>query len=54
LCSDAANDWNGRRIIAEFWDDSLPIGERLEKAGAPAAWPQLGNRFARAQTGRAG
>ena len=32
------------RFIAYLWDESLPIEQRLEKAGAPAAWPQLGNQ----------
>ncbi len=40
-----ASDWvNGRRIIAQFWDEELPIEERLEKAAAPAGWPQLARR----------
>jgi 3-oxoacyl-[acyl-carrier protein] reductase len=42
LASDEANGINGRRIIAQHWDESLPIEQRLAKAGAPAAWPQLG------------
>ena len=42
IASDAASDWNGRRIIAYYWDDTLPLAERLEKCSAPAAWPQLG------------
>lgn len=42
IASDAASDWNGRRIIAYYWDDALPLAERLEKCSAPAAWPQLG------------
>lgn len=41
LASDAADGVNGRRFIAYFWDESLPIEERLERAGAPAAWPQI-------------
>jgi 3-oxoacyl-[acyl-carrier protein] reductase len=44
LASDAANDINGRRIIAEFWDEGLPIQERLAAASGPAAWPQLGRQ----------
>jgi len=31
-------------IIAYFWDERLPIEERLQKASAPAAWPQLGRQ----------
>ncbi len=42
IASDAAAHWNGRRIIAYYWDDSLPLEERLERCSAPAAWPQLG------------
>ena len=42
IASDEAAHWNGRRIIAYHWDESLPLEERLEKCGAPAAWPQLG------------
>ena len=42
IASDDASDWTGRRIIAYYWDESLPLDERLEKCGAPAAWPQLG------------
>ncbi len=42
IASGEAAHWNGRRIIAYHWDESLPLEERLEKCGAPAAWPQLG------------
>ena len=42
IASDAASHWTGRRIIAYHWDDALPMEERLERCGAPAAWPQLG------------
>lgn len=42
IASDEAAHWNGRRIIAYYWDDALPLDERLEKCSAPAAWPQLG------------
>jgi len=44
LSSDASEGFTGRRIIAYFWDESLPLAERLEKASAPAAWPQLGRQ----------
>ena len=44
LASAAADGFNGRRIIAEFWDEKLPIEPRLAKASAPAAWPQLGRQ----------
>jgi NAD(P)-dependent dehydrogenase (short-subunit alcohol dehydrogenase family) len=42
LASEASNGFNGRRIIAEFWDESLPVEQRLAKVSAPAAWPGLG------------
>ena len=44
LASEASNAFNGRRIVAYFWDESLPLAQRLEKASAPAAWPQLGRQ----------
>ena len=40
LASEASSETNGRRFIGQFWDESLPIEERLERAGAPAAWPE--------------
>jgi NAD(P)-dependent dehydrogenase (short-subunit alcohol dehydrogenase family) len=44
LGSSAADGFSGRRIIAFHWDERLPIVERLAKASAPAAWPQLGSQ----------
>ncbi len=44
LASEASNAFTGRRIISYFWDESLPLEARLEKASAPAAWPQLGRQ----------
>ena len=44
LASEESGSANGMRFIAFRWDDSLPIEQRLEKAGAPAAWPQLGKQ----------
>ena len=44
LASEASHAFTGRRIIAYFWDESLPLEARLEKASAPAAWPQLGRQ----------
>ena len=44
LASDESRGTNGMRFIAYRWDESLPIEQRLEKAGAPAAWPQLGKQ----------
>ena len=42
LASDASDGINGQRFIGYYWDEDLPLEERLEKASAPAAWPQLG------------
>ena len=42
LASEDSSEVTGQRLIAYYWDESLPIQERLEKCGAPAAWPQLG------------
>ncbi len=45
LASDESEGVNGMRFIAYHWDESLPIEQRLEQAGAPAAWPQLGSQI---------
>ena len=42
LASEDSREVTGRRLIAHYWDESLPIEERIEKCSAPAAWPQLG------------
>ena len=47
LASDDSGEFNGQRIIAYYWDESLPLEERLEKCSAPAAWPQLGRQAIR-------
>ena len=44
LASEESDGTNGMRLTAHYWDDSLPIEQRLDKAAAPAAWPQLGNQ----------
>jgi NAD(P)-dependent dehydrogenase (short-subunit alcohol dehydrogenase family) len=44
LASEASNGFNGQRIIAYFWDERVPLEERLQQASAPAAWPQLGRQ----------
>ena len=44
LSSEASNGINGMRFIAARWDPELPLAERIEHAGAPAAWPQLGSQ----------
>ena len=47
LSSDASDDITGQRFIGYHWDENLPLQERLEKACAPAAWPQLGGHAIR-------
>ena len=41
LASEASDGVNGRRVIGHLWDDQLPLGERIEKASVPVAWPNL-------------
>ena len=47
LASESSSEINGQRLIAYYWDESLPLKERLEKAVTPAAWPQLGRQAIR-------
>ena len=47
LASEASDGVNGQRFIGYFWDESVPLEERIERAGAPAAWPQLGSQAVR-------
>jgi 3-oxoacyl-[acyl-carrier protein] reductase len=42
LCSGDADGVTSTRFIAALWDDSLDRDARIEKAGAPIAWTQLG------------
>jgi 3-oxoacyl-[acyl-carrier protein] reductase len=44
LCSNGSDQINGQRFIAVRWEDSLPPAEAAKKAGAPAAWQQLGRQ----------
>ena len=44
LASEESDGTSGMRFLARLWDESLPIERRLEVAGAPAAWPQLGQQ----------
>ena len=44
LASEESKSIIGHRFIAYNWDDTLPLEQRIEKASAPAAWPQLGNQ----------
>ena len=47
LASEASDGINGQRFIGYYWDESLPLEERIERAGAPVAWPQLGAQAVR-------
>ena len=31
-------------VLAHSWNQNLPINQRIEKASAPVAWPQLGKQ----------
>ena len=44
LASDASSGVTGRRFVAARWDSKLASAEAAEKAGAPAAWPGLGEQ----------
>jgi NAD(P)-dependent dehydrogenase (short-subunit alcohol dehydrogenase family) len=44
LCSNASDGVSGQRFIGARWDQSLPPTEAAKKAGAPAAWQQLGRQ----------
>jgi NAD(P)-dependent dehydrogenase (short-subunit alcohol dehydrogenase family) len=44
LCSNASDGVTGQRFIGMRWDGSLPPAEAAKKAGAPAAWQQLGRQ----------
>ena len=44
LDSNRSDGVNGQRFIAMRWDVSLPPEEAAKKAGAPAAWQQLGRQ----------
>jgi NAD(P)-dependent dehydrogenase (short-subunit alcohol dehydrogenase family) len=44
LCSNDSDGVNGQRFIGARWDKALPPAEAAKKAGAPAAWQQLGRQ----------
>ncbi len=44
LCSNASDGITGQRFIAARWDKNLSPEEAAKKAGAPAAWQQLGRQ----------
>jgi NAD(P)-dependent dehydrogenase (short-subunit alcohol dehydrogenase family) len=41
LCSSDSDGVNGMRFIAALWDGTLAREERIARAGAPTAWPQV-------------
>ena len=47
LASEGSDGVNGARFIAANWDLSLELEERVKKAMAPVAWPQLGRQAIR-------
>jgi NAD(P)-dependent dehydrogenase (short-subunit alcohol dehydrogenase family) len=44
LCSNESDGVSGQRFIGARWDKNLPPAEAAKKAGAPAAWQQLGRQ----------
>jgi 3-oxoacyl-[acyl-carrier protein] reductase len=44
LCTAEADQVTGLRVVARHWDSQLSVSERLAKAAAPIAWPQLGKQ----------
>jgi 3-oxoacyl-[acyl-carrier protein] reductase len=44
LCSNESDKITGQRFIGAHWDKHLPPAEAAKKAGAPAAWQQLGRQ----------
>jgi len=44
LCSNESDEVTGQRFIGAHWDKHLPPAEAAKKAGAPAAWQQLGRQ----------
>jgi 3-oxoacyl-[acyl-carrier protein] reductase len=44
LCSNESDKVTGQRFIGARWDKHLPPAEAAKKAGAPAAWQQLGRQ----------
>ena len=47
LASDAADGVNNMRFRAALFDPDQPLDQGAEAAGAPVAWPQLGNQAIR-------
>jgi NAD(P)-dependent dehydrogenase (short-subunit alcohol dehydrogenase family) len=44
LCSNESDGTNGQRFIGALWDKTVPPAQAANKAGAPAAWQQLGRQ----------
>ena len=51
LASDDSDGVTGMRFQAALWDPALPVAEAMDRAGAPAAWPQLGAQAIRPDHG---
>ena len=47
LASDSSDGVNNMRFRAALFDPDLPPEQAAEAAGAPVAWPQLGNQAIR-------
>jgi NAD(P)-dependent dehydrogenase (short-subunit alcohol dehydrogenase family) len=43
LCSDEANDFTGRRVLANRWQTGLPPQEAAARASDPIAWTGFGS-----------
>lgn len=41
LASAASDGFTGRRIVAAYWDASLPAGQAVANAASPIGWPEL-------------
>jgi 3-oxoacyl-[acyl-carrier protein] reductase len=54
LASDDSNTINGMRFRAALWDPVLPRDIRIQQAGAPVAWKQLGAQAIHPPGGRRG
>jgi 3-oxoacyl-[acyl-carrier protein] reductase len=44
LVSPASDNVTGKRLIAAFWDKTLPADQAAAKCSAPMAWQQLGRQ----------
>jgi len=44
LASPASDGTTSMRFQAALWEPTVPVQQAIERAGAPAAWPQLGTQ----------